>query len=253
MINMNCPSCGAAGRVANDKVNTRLLCKKCYKEFHITSSGRAVIGPPTVAATALGHPEHDPHSIDHSLEVDQWFEKLNVSLHKLAKSAAKAAAYLAAVVLLYGIYRYTQPPTLDHQANEAAKALARNDLAALQKMSLAGTDKATAEWYEALRPQFKEFTHGLQAVPKFEVVNIRQDRAHGLAEITAVIRTNEPVGRMGIVVPDTSTSIAAGQVVEAPIVLSGGGWWGGWRLDGKRTLEKYQQSRASELAKSAIQ
>ncbi len=37
MIEMKCPSCGAAGRIPPYKVNVRLICKKCLKPFHITS------------------------------------------------------------------------------------------------------------------------------------------------------------------------------------------------------------------------
>ena len=31
MIDMNCPSCGAGGRIPREKVNTRLVCKKCLQ------------------------------------------------------------------------------------------------------------------------------------------------------------------------------------------------------------------------------
>src|SRR5271166_4187626 len=46
MIDMKCPSCGAGGRVPNEKVNTRLVCKKCLRVFHVTASGNTVLGEP---------------------------------------------------------------------------------------------------------------------------------------------------------------------------------------------------------------
>ena len=52
MIEMKCPACGAEGRAPKDKINTRLVCKKCLRVFHLTPSGRAVIGEPPQAAVA---------------------------------------------------------------------------------------------------------------------------------------------------------------------------------------------------------
>ena len=46
MVEMKCPACGAEGRAPKDKINTRLVCKKCLRVFHLTPSGRAVIGEP---------------------------------------------------------------------------------------------------------------------------------------------------------------------------------------------------------------
>ena len=46
MIDMKCPSCGAGGRMPREKVNTRLVCKKCLRVFHVTASGNTVLGEP---------------------------------------------------------------------------------------------------------------------------------------------------------------------------------------------------------------
>ena len=46
MIDMKCPSCGAGGRIPREKVNTRLVCKKCLRVFHVTSGGSTVLGEP---------------------------------------------------------------------------------------------------------------------------------------------------------------------------------------------------------------
>ena len=57
MIEMSCPRCGAGGRVPRDKVNSRLVCKKCLQVFHLSSSLQPVIGeppPPKEAAEGAG-------------------------------------------------------------------------------------------------------------------------------------------------------------------------------------------------------
>src|SRR5437764_14137537 len=58
MIEMSCPRCGAGGRVPNNKVNSRLVCKKCLQIFHLTPSGHAVLGepPPTKEAPSARGP-----------------------------------------------------------------------------------------------------------------------------------------------------------------------------------------------------
>ena len=48
MIEMACPRCGAGGRVPRDKMNARLVCKKCLQVFHLKAGGVAVLGEPPV-------------------------------------------------------------------------------------------------------------------------------------------------------------------------------------------------------------
>ena len=57
MIDMKCPSCGAGGRIPKEKVNTRLVCKKCLRVFHVTSAGNTVLGEP-----AAPKDEHKPRT-----------------------------------------------------------------------------------------------------------------------------------------------------------------------------------------------
>ena len=73
MIATKCPACGAEGRVPNTKINTRLVCPKCLKIFHVTSAGRSAIGePPTPSAAATpkataGHPSDQTQKVEEML------------------------------------------------------------------------------------------------------------------------------------------------------------------------------------------
>ncbi|MDR3617762.1 MAG: hypothetical protein P4L85_00285 [Paludisphaera borealis] len=244
MIIMNCPACGAEGRVPNDKINTTMVCKKCLKTFHIKPSGRAAIGEaPITGATSLRH-EVDPHSIDHSQDVDQWFEKLNTSFHKLARVAAVFAVFL----LIYGVYRWFQPASLEEQAVKTATAIARNDLTAIREMALKGTSDQAVEWFDAVHPEFKDQVRmSASVVPKTEILSTKRDPAHGTAEILTRISLAEPVGRMGVSMPSTSIGSLAGMSIEVPFVLSDRGW-SGWQLDGKRTFEAFRKEGEKEAA-----
>ena len=52
MIEMKCPGCGAGGRAPRDKMNTRMVCKKCLKVFHLSPSGTPVLGEPPASKNA---------------------------------------------------------------------------------------------------------------------------------------------------------------------------------------------------------
>jgi hypothetical protein len=234
MIIMNCPSCGAEGRIPNDKINTTLACKKCLKSFHVKPSGRAVIGEARPDGTTSLHPEVDPSSIDPAADVEQWFEKLGASARRLARYAA----VLAAVLVVYGLYRtFVQPASLEEQSLKAASAIARNDLTTIREMALDGTSDAAVEWFDSVDPEFKDQLRSTPSlIPKVEIVTVRRDPATSSAEVVARLSLAEPEGRMGIVAASTSIGSIAGQSVEVPFVMVDCGW-GGWRLDGKKTSE----------------
>jgi hypothetical protein len=246
MIVMNCPACGAEGRIPNDKINTRLICKKCLKTFHMTPSGRTVIGEPPITGTTSLRQESDPRDIDHSQDVDQWFAKVNRSFHKVGL----VAAVFAVLLVGYGLYRWFRPASLDEQAALTASAIARNDSTIIRGIALAGTGDEAAAWFDAVHPEFKDLLRQSPGiVPKTEILSTKHDREQGTAEIRARISLAEPVGRMGTAVPDTTTTTSLSNLsIEVPFVLANRGW-GVWRLDGKRTLEEFQKEGAKDLAK----
>ncbi|MGZ6057713.1 MAG: hypothetical protein ACXWOV_19350 [Isosphaeraceae bacterium] len=44
MLAIKCPACGAEGRASKEKIQTRLVCRKCLRVFHVTPSGKTVLG-----------------------------------------------------------------------------------------------------------------------------------------------------------------------------------------------------------------
>ena len=75
MIEIQCPACGAAGRAPKDKIQTRLVCRKCLKIFHVTPTGKTVLGEPPVTGQSLIAGSHETTAIDSTQKVDQWFER----------------------------------------------------------------------------------------------------------------------------------------------------------------------------------
>jgi hypothetical protein len=250
VIAMNCPSCGAEGRIPKDKVNTRLLCKKCLKSFHLTEDGKIHAGSPPEVGTHP-HQHHlipEAHALDHvEEEVDHWLARL----HRAVPWAVAAAVLVVLAVGARAVYHASRPPSLEEQATEIAQALVRGDRSTLQGLSVPGTGEAVAEWSEALRPEFGDPAETTPAVaPKVEVTRTPAEPGPGLVELATSIKTDQHIGRMGFAVPDVSTDIKRGGTVEFPLILAGGEY-SGWRLDGDRTLEALRKSRPNADARVA--
>lgn len=241
MLNMNCPSCGAAGRVPEEKINARLHCKKCLTVFHLTSAGNPVLGPPPAAPEEV---EQVRRKVDHDEEVEQLIEAVKDLPQKLVKPAAVAAALL----LIYATYQYILPTGLNTRATQAALALTSPDPRSLEDLSVPGTGAATLAWYAGVRARHKDFPGG-PPKPKVQITSVNNDPARGLAEVTAVISEPDATSRAHLTAPNLSLDIGGERAIEVRIVLSGGGL-SGWRVDGGRTLESFQQAVSHELVKT---
>jgi len=241
MLNMNCPSCGAAGRVPEEKINARLHCKKCLTVFHLTPLGNPVLGPPPTAPE-----EEEPvrRKVDHDDEVEQLIE----AVKDLPQKMAKPAAVVAALFVLYATYQYILPTSLNTRATQAALALTDPDPRHLQDLSVPGTGAATLAWYAGVRSRHKDFPGG-QLKPRVQITTVNSDSARGLAEVTAIISEPDATSRASLAAPNLSVDFTGERAIEVRIVLSGGTLTG-WRVDGGRTLESYQQSVSHELVKT---
>lgn len=242
MLNMNCPSCGAAGRVPEDKINARLHCKKCLSVFHLTPLGNPVLGPPPASAEELEPIRRK--KADHQEEVEQLIEAVKDVPQKLVKPLAVVAGLL----LLYGAYQYVLPTGINTRATQAAMALTNPDPRVLQDLSLPGTGAATLAWYAGVRAKHKEFLVD-QSKPQIQITDVNNDPARGLAEATVVLSEREDTSRSNLTTPNLSVDYGGERTIEVRIVLSGGGL-SGWRVDGGKTLESFKQSSSQDLAKT---
>jgi hypothetical protein len=235
MIDMKCPACGAEGRVPSDKVNTRLVCRKCLKVFHLTPSGRALLGEPAPAAS--GAMMAKEAAIDSAQEVEQWLDKLRSRLTSPATLGIAAALVLLAVVAAFLSTRKTE--TLQERVIKVANAAVKGDLPTIRSLATTGTADDAVKWYDTVHPQCDELRQRLGTNKLLVEVNIKQQEgAQGPSEIVARLDTEEQLDRRSLNMPDATISVPTTRsaVVSLPMSWRTEGW-SGWKMDGKRSLE----------------
>lgn len=236
MIEMKCPACGVVGRVSKDKVNTRLVCKKCLKVFHVTPTGRSVLGePPQAAITAIKAPR-EKIEFDLGLNVPPWLGRFT----KLVFSP-KVLAVVGGLILLAGGYiavSILRGESLQERTVKVARAAVMGDLGTLLELTATGTGDEMLNWFMAVRSQCDQMKGALQTpTPFVEVVVTKEDTNNGTASVVARINTEEPLTRSGGRIPGASvSSFIPNKSIELPLQLTLEGL-GGWKLDGKRTFD----------------
>jgi hypothetical protein len=214
-IEMKCPTCGAEGRVSNEKFNTRLVCRKCLKVFHVTASGRAVLGEPLSAGTTA-LTAHDPIAPDRTQEVDQWFERMSKRLVSRASLAT-----LAAVILLSGLlvfFSSRKSDTLHEQVTKVAVAAIEGDLQTIRSMAATGTVEDAVKWCDAIRQQCDQLKQRLSShKPEVDVSIKPPESGQSLSEVIARVDPEEKLERRGSALPDPVLSMTTLQ--SHPVIL----------------------------------
>ena len=101
MIEITCPACGAEGRAPNHKILTRLVCRKCLKFFHVTPSGKAVLGEPPVTGQTSIAGSHATAAPDRAQKVDHWLDRASKRLFSPTSLILAVGLILVAVVAIF--------------------------------------------------------------------------------------------------------------------------------------------------------
>ena len=233
MIDMECPKCGRFGSVPNDKVNSRLVCKKCLAIFHLTPTGRAVVGEP---------PDHkyEEHAQAAAVARSQKKkESLDFGSFDMGRGGLLLGALGLGFIALIATYLFSGPPDhdfLEPQAQKLAQALAVDNLDYVKEASAEGSASDVNKWWEKVRPILAEMQ--------------RDSSTNELLSFVLVIEENTNT-RTGLVDaafrPEKGTSRAESIAIEASAKPSGRAsltlpiYWvmdekGKWRVDGSKTL-----------------
>lgn len=157
MIDMKCPSCGAGGRIPKEKINTRLVCKKCLRVFHVTVAGNTVLGEPAA-------PKEDPkpRSTREPSRHDQGqaFDELTSKLTKvkLPQVQPMTLGVIAGVVLLsslgYWLIFYKQ--SLATRTETVARSIIKSDMKTVVDLAVPGTEMDTMRWYHDIYKSYMD-------------------------------------------------------------------------------------------------
>jgi hypothetical protein len=237
MIDMNCPSCGAAGRVPNEKVNTRLVCKKCLRVFHVTPGGRTVLGEPAL-------PKEEPRqrpARDSSYETVEKFDEMTAKLSKmkLPQVQPMTLAIIGGIALLTAVgYWFFARQPIEARARDVAKAIIKTDMKQVIDLSAPGTEMDTIRWYNDVYKQYMDLKLALGGQEAGVTVEPQGDSKGGVSQIKLLF-SKAGTRFDGSIFTDAlqpNPSLASGkQSLEFPTF-----WvtdmWGNWLLDGTKTF-----------------
>jgi hypothetical protein len=142
---MNCPACGAGGRVPRDKIGTRLVCKKCLQVFHLLPSGQAVLGdPPAPKTIAREKISKEPTGYETSEALDALASKVA----KVKLPSPRTLAIVAGIALVVGLtYWLFSRQSLEKRARTVAQAIASSEIKKIVDISVPGTETKVIIWF----------------------------------------------------------------------------------------------------------
>ena len=237
MLAIKCPACGAEGRAPKEKIQTRLVCRKCLKVFHVTPAGNTVLGEPPATgqtSTAVSRAKAAP---DPGQKVDQWFER--ASKRFFSPTSLILTIGLILLVVAATLFTPRRPESLQDRVGRAAKATVEEDLQTIRELAATGTADSVVTWYSSIRPQCDELLKRLGSRKLAVETEVKQQDPQEWTDVVAhvSIEEKEELERKGNVLPDLSIVMApTSQPVSLPMAWKFEGW-AGWRLDGNRTLE----------------
>ncbi|AGA30258.1 zinc ribbon domain-containing protein [Singulisphaera acidiphila] len=238
MIELACPSCGRAGSIPREKINTRLTCKKCHIVFHVNTTGRALVGEPHVEP-----PKAEPrHHEGLHLPSFESLEGLTESLPTVSpRSLGVGAAALSVVVGLF-LFLTKPPESLADSAQRTAERFANDDLIYLKQIATSETIDDVVRWFDAVHPQLvKNREQWKSREARIQVMVIGEDHNQRKGEAQAFIYPAGEAGHVNaIATAAASTTTTATSAQQQPIDLRL--HWvldrkGTWKLDGLQTFQ----------------
>jgi hypothetical protein len=246
MLEMKCPSCGAAGRVPNEKVNTRLVCKKCLRVFHVTPGGASVLGEPPA-------PKHEEHKPRPSREASQYeaverFDEMAARLSqvKVPRIPPMTLGIIGGIVLLSGLgYWLFSRQSAETRTMEVGRAIIKSDMKPVIDFSTPDTVMDTIRWYNDVYRQYGDLKLALGGQEAGILAQPAGEPKAGEAQVKMIF-SKAGVRFDGSIYHDAlnpnPTLSSGSQVLEVPLF-----WvkdmWGNWLLDGTKTFSGGAPSR----------
>ncbi len=238
MIEMSCPRCGAGGRVPRDKVNSRLVCKKCLQVFHLNPSLKAVVGEPAPRKEAAK--ERAPRE-----RMELGLPEMGGLGEKLAKIKLpdpKTLGIVAGVLLAIGFFWWLfSKQSVEQRSQTMASAIKTLDMDATVDLSMPGTELNAMKW---LGDVHKEYTDLKLAIGNLEpgVQITVQSGSDGSSAQSLLVFSREGATSTGPLSVEEAASLESKSEEKKKsmevVIFWTKDTWQAWRLDGKQTMEK---------------
>jgi hypothetical protein len=222
MTGRRCPLCESPLGTTGLKPYARLTCRKCHADLYLDKAGSLVIGDPP--------------------DVDEQFRELKEDVGRLVARfpVRKVAAGLALLlVLVVGArYLFGAPERLEVVAEEAARAIASDDPAALTSFAAPGTTEDVRRWYDVVHARLVQLRAQWGGKAEAVEVHIGQkdpDQHKGSVGI-AINPVSSGARDVSLADPSNATAAALtpfGELTDWTLTR-----WGGWKLDGRATYAK---------------
>lgn len=241
MIEMSCPRCGAGGRVPRDKVNSRLVCKKCLQVFHLNASFHPVMGEPPAPKDVPR--EHVPRErVELGLPgLDGLGEKLAKIKMPDAKMLGVSAAVLLAVMFFWWLF---SKRSVDQQSHVLAAAIRKLDLDTASGMALPGTEMEAMQWVGDVYKRYLDLRLALGNLDPGVQISV-QENSDGSAQSLMTFSREGATSSGPMSVQDAANLESKDPDVKKSmelVIFWAKDTWGTWRLDGKRTVETANRS-----------
>lgn len=235
MIDVTCPKCGGMGRAPREKVNTRLVCKKCHSAFHIASSGRTVLGdPPAVVKADHGRSRDD--AVTATKVRSDWKDNLP-EFTMTGRSGLVAIAVLVVVGALY--YVMSGPgESLTDRAKGVAQHFADGNLDRLKGDALGGTADDLVQWYGQMNRQFQDMKKEWAGRDVLVgVLVIEENPRMRSGQVAAILAPSKPSTRDASLHGAADVGGLSAKPMEIMFYFTPDAW-GKWHVDGKKMLER---------------
>jgi hypothetical protein len=226
MPEVECPSCGGFGNVPREKMNDRMVCRKCHAIFHVTRAGRSVMGePPKVTPVDHGLPHGHPDAV--ATATGSGGGAFGLTTRQVQMVVGGAA--LLGLVAYFGIGLLGSGKSLEATARELARQMSAGDNAAVAQASAADSLSDTNLWYQLLRPTLEEMKKN---VPDHTLDIAVTERSSGRL---AIFFGTEHSSARTSAISKAASPAPMRTSLEVPTYWERDSY-GNWRLDGKRTL-----------------
>jgi hypothetical protein len=238
MIDMNCPGCGAGGRVPRDKTNVRLVCKKCLRVFHLTPSGHAVLGEPPVAKDSPKVKEVHEYGYELRGPVDSVLD--SIAKFKMPKVSGRTMGIAAGLVVAIGLgFLIFSRQSLEKRNETMIRALMTTDMKSVMDFSVPGTEMETIMWYNNTYKDYMDLKLALGGQDAGVKVNVLDEGKNGLAVVVTQLSA-EGTRLHGAGITELFETIPSRSNAKSMLELHT--YWvkdgfGNWRFDGKRSLQ----------------